>query len=140
MAHRRFSFIIASMVLTLACSGEAPGRADLSPGSWPPGELARYEELNLLDFGMDPKTAVETPYFMTPVLSPTEWSKQTVAEGDFPSEVLDGVRARGQELEVVAPDEVIHVAGAWIGIAIDPETGRMTGGVSPLLNGIADGY
>jgi gamma-glutamyltranspeptidase/glutathione hydrolase len=103
-------------------------------------EAMMQNVLNVLDFGMDPKTAVETSHFMTPVLLPSESFKQTVAEGDFPVEVLDGVRALGQELEVVPRNRLGLEPGYWIGIEIDPATGLMTGGVPTQLNGIADGF
>jgi len=96
--------------------------------------------INVLDFGMDPKKAVETPHFMTPVMLPSEAYKQSIGEGDFPDQVLDAVRAMGQELEIIPLARQSLQPGYWIGIVIDPKTGILRGGVPPKLNGLVVGH
>lgn len=96
--------------------------------------------VNVLDYNMDPQTAVETPYFMTPALHPGENNKQTVGEGQFPDEILDALRAMGQEIKVLPSEKQWLQTGAWVGIKIDPKTGKCKGGVPLMLNGVALGY
>jgi gamma-glutamyltranspeptidase len=95
---------------------------------------------NVLDFNMDPQTAVETPYFMTPALHPAEYDKQTVGEGQFAEEILKAVRAMGQEIKVLPADKQWLQLGLWTGIKIDPKTGKLKGGAPLMLNGVAAGY
>jgi gamma-glutamyltranspeptidase/glutathione hydrolase len=95
---------------------------------------------NVLDFNMDPQTAVEMPYFFAPALHPSEYNKQTVGEGVFAAEILEAVRAMGQEIKVLSPEEQWLQLGGWVGIKIDPDTGKLKGGVPLLFNGIAAGY
>jgi len=89
---------------------------------------------NVLDFGMNPRAAVEKPQFGTPEWIPVESNMQTIGEGEFSEEILEGVIALGQLLKVNPKP------GYWIGITIDPKTGELRGGVSSKLNGLADGY
>jgi gamma-glutamyltranspeptidase/glutathione hydrolase len=96
--------------------------------------------VNVLDYNMDPQTAVETPYFMTPALHPDENNKQTVGEGQFPDEILEALRAMGQEIKVLSSEEQWLQTGGWVGIKIDPKTGKCKGGVPLWLNGVAAGY
>ncbi len=95
---------------------------------------------NVLDFNMDPKTAVETPYFMTPALDPAECDKQTVGEGQFAEEILKAVREMGQEIKVLPADKQWLQLGLWTGIKIDPKTGKLKGGAPFSVNGVAAGY
>jgi gamma-glutamyltranspeptidase/glutathione hydrolase len=96
--------------------------------------------INVLDFNMAPQTAVEMPYFMTPALRPAEYNKQTVGEGQFSKEIIEAVRAMGQEIKVLPKDKQWLQPGGWIGIKIDPKTGKLKGGVSLMFNGVAAGY
>ncbi len=97
--------------------------------------------VNVLDFGMDPKTAVDSPNFLLPPLVPSESHKQTIAKGEFSEEILDAVRAMGQELKIVSKEEENpFMRGYWIGIKIDPKTGKLQGGVARQFNGYAEGY
>jgi gamma-glutamyltranspeptidase/glutathione hydrolase len=95
---------------------------------------------NVLDFNMNPQTAVETPYFMTPALHPAEYNKQTVGEGQFAEEILKAVREMGQEIKVLPADEQWLQPGLWTGIKIDPRTGKLKGGAPLMVNGVAAGY
>jgi gamma-glutamyltranspeptidase / glutathione hydrolase len=100
--------------------------------------------INVLDFGMDPKTAVDQPNTQGPFygISATgpaapEFDKEAVGPGDFSDAVLDGVRARGQAIKMVPGSQQI---GYWIGIQIDPATGQRTGGVTSKLPAFVEGY
>jgi gamma-glutamyltranspeptidase/glutathione hydrolase len=95
---------------------------------------------NVLDFDMDPQKAVEMPCFMTPALHPSECNKQTVGEGRFAVEILEAVRAMGQEIKVLPAGKQWVQMGGWVGIKIDPKTGKLKGGVPLEFNGLAAGY
>ncbi len=93
---------------------------------------------NILDFEMDPKKAVDTTNFLSPYWE--DLRKQMIEEGSFSEELVNGVRAKGQELLVVSSQSEKRTGlGYWIGIKIDPDRGRMEAGVSSLLNGCAIG-
>jgi gamma-glutamyltranspeptidase/glutathione hydrolase len=96
--------------------------------------------LNVLDYNMEPQKAAEMPLFLTPALLPSEMHKHTVGEGAFAEEILEAVRALGQEIKVLPKEKQKHLAGGWVGIKIHPKTGKLTGGVSLILNGVAAGY
>ena len=91
--------------------------------------------LNVLEFGMDPQTAVDQPNFRGP--HPANYRAEAVGKGDFPPEVLEGVRARGQLVQTVGKYDLL---GYWIGIHIDPSTRRLAAGVTSHLNALAEGY
>jgi gamma-glutamyltranspeptidase/glutathione hydrolase len=103
--------------------------------------------INILDFGMDPKTSVDQPNTMGPyygsfsVGAPLklELEKEAFREGDFPQEMLDGVRAHGQEIKVV-PMAQTSQQGYWIGIEIDPKVHKLMGGVYTKFNAFVEGY
>jgi gamma-glutamyltranspeptidase/glutathione hydrolase len=95
---------------------------------------------NVLDFNMDPQTAVETPYFMTPALHPAEYDKQTVGEGQFTEDILKAVREMGQEIKVLPADKQWLQPGLWTGIKIDPRIGKLKGGAPIMVNGVPAGY
>ncbi|NIM17147.1 MAG: hypothetical protein GTO45_34530 [Candidatus Aminicenantes bacterium] len=96
--------------------------------------------VNALDYNMDPQQAVEMPYFFSAALHPSEYNKQTVGEGQFAEEILEAVRAMGQEIKVLPAEMQWLQMGGWVGIKIDPETGKLKGGVPLSLNGVSAGY
>jgi gamma-glutamyltranspeptidase/glutathione hydrolase len=98
--------------------------------------------INVLDFGMDPKTAVDQPNTRGPYFGPTanvfgspDFGKEAINMADFPSSVLQGVEARGQGIKIV---ETYAQPGYWIGIQIERK--MLKGGVTPLLPGLVEGY
>jgi gamma-glutamyltranspeptidase len=100
--------------------------------------------INVLDFGMDPQTSVHTPNtrgsFIGTILNKPgkgEYEKETVASGEFPESVLEGVRARGQAIKIVSEYDQ---PGYWIGIQIDPESHKLRGATTPLLPALVEGY
>lgn len=95
---------------------------------------------NVLDFNMNPQKAVEMPCFLTPALYPSEYNKQTVGEGQFAGEILEAVRVMGQEIQVLPTEKPWLQLGGWVGIKIDPKTGKLKGGAPLDINGVAAGY
>src|SRR5262249_54629437 len=99
--------------------------------------------INVLDFGLDPQAAADAPASRGPYLSRSgnpdakpNYSKEAVGRGEFSEAVLDGVRARGQPLQLVGAQEP---SGCWAGIHIDRANGKLTGGTSGKFNGIVEG-
>ena len=91
--------------------------------------------VNIIDFGMDIQTAITKPrigyggYQETGIEIPPIFT----IESRIPADVIEGLRAKGFELEVVKEDE-----GRLNGIIIDPNTGFYLGGADPraLVYGI----
>lgn len=110
--------------------------------------------VNVLDFGMDARKAAEEPTFgragsLEEFLSGGNLGailkavmKQTVMIGDFTDDILDAVRAMGQEFTIMPKGLQGNLLsqGNWVGITIDPKTGKMIGGTAPALDGCAAGY
>jgi len=92
---------------------------------------------NVLDFGMDPKKAVETVNFH---MFSSNLRKRSVTKGDFSEEIIEGVKELGEEIQIVTAQVARGFLGYWVGIRIDPETGKLEGGVSPQINGLVLGY
>jgi gamma-glutamyltranspeptidase/glutathione hydrolase len=101
--------------------------------------------ISVLDFDMDPKSAVDQPNSHGPSFELTrrsqprlELEKEMLLEGDFPEAVLEGLRARGQALELIkAPPPMM---GTWIGIRIDFNSRELRGGVPSRLRAHVEGY
>ncbi len=100
--------------------------------------------LNVLDFGMDPETAVNQPNTQGPFIgdmgnSPRkpEYEKEAIGLGDFSQSVLDGVEARGQAIKVVP---TYSQPGYWIGVQIDPIAHKLKGAGTRLLPALVEGY
>lgn len=101
--------------------------------------------ISVLDFDMDPKTAVDQPNYHGPSIEISrrshprlELEKEVLVEGDFPEAVLKGLRARGQALELLkAPPST---TGTWIGIRIDFKNRELRGGVPSRLRAHVEGY
>lgn len=101
--------------------------------------------LNVLDFGMDPKTSVDGSQFLRPVVLTTgetaqDLGAQLVAEDEFSGTLLDAVRAMGIKVKTVPAAQAGSSRGGWIGIALDPATGKLRGGVTGMYNGWALGH
>jgi gamma-glutamyltranspeptidase/glutathione hydrolase len=103
-----------------------------------------HNVINVLEFGLEPQSSVDQPSPRGPPLGRPkkgrltfDRSKEVVGRGDFSPEVIAGVQSKGQALEIVTDSAQL---GYWIGIQIEPETGKLRGGVSRQLNGIAEGY
>jgi len=102
--------------------------------------------INIIDFGMDVKTAVASPNTQGPYMGKSvtgpgqpQYQMETVSEGAFSAAILDGVRVRGQAIKIIPPsDRSQH--GYWAGIQIVPETHKLNGAVTSLLPGMVEGY
>jgi hypothetical protein len=46
----------------------------------------------------------------------------------------------GQEIQVLPTEKLWLQLGGWVGIKIDPETGKLKGGAPLDINGVAAGY
>ena len=94
---------------------------------------------NILDFGMDPQTAVDAPAF---VLHTWDYNAAIgqVEKGTFDPELLEGVKKLGMKIKIAEVEELGMVRGYWTGVQIDPQTGRKKGGVSRSLEGEVVGY
>jgi len=99
--------------------------------------------LNVLEYGMDPKSAVDTAQFVRPAFAATGTVKvgdQVVAEGDFAPALLDAVRGRGIGIAVLPVAQARGVSGGWVGVLLDPKTGRGWAAAPRHYNGWALGY
>jgi gamma-glutamyltranspeptidase/glutathione hydrolase len=86
--------------------------------------------VNVVDFGMDVQQAVAAPRYHH------QWQPdQVAAEPLLPAEIVEGLRARGHEVEV----EPYPWSSAQA-IAIDPATGLQSGGSDPRSDGAALGW
>jgi gamma-glutamyltranspeptidase/glutathione hydrolase len=90
--------------------------------------------VNILDFGMDPQTAVDTPAFVG-------WHAGTVEKDTFAPEVLAGLRQFGiKNVKPISAEKSGTALGYWVGIQIDSQKRVMKGGVSRGLEGEVKGY
>lgn len=97
---------------------------------------------NVLDFGMSPEEALAMPRMLAMIRTPDaegrlQAHKQAVARGRFPAELLRRVGELGIDTLELDPLQATGARGAWIGIAIDPESGERRGAADPFLNGAA---
>jgi gamma-glutamyltranspeptidase/glutathione hydrolase len=88
---------------------------------------------NILDFGMDPQAAVDTPAFVG-------WNAGMVEEDTFDPKVLAGLRQFGRNVKPISSKEGSMARGYCVGIQIDPASRRMKGAVSRGLEGQVVGY
>jgi gamma-glutamyltranspeptidase/glutathione hydrolase len=94
---------------------------------------------NFLEFGIDAQTAVDAPAFLLPGWNRSRAIAQ-VGAGTFDKTIVDGVRARGQDVKVVSPHEKLMFVGYWAGIQIDPETRQLKAAGTAELPSHAEGY
>ncbi len=104
-------------------------------------EATAQSLVDLIDFGMTPKEAVDLGKFRSPQRStePISTWPTRVTQGDFPPDLIQAVRNMGipiRQLRPLQPDG----RGYWIGASIDPETGEWTGATVNRFNGHAEGY
>jgi gamma-glutamyltranspeptidase len=88
---------------------------------------------NILDFGMDPQSAVDTP-------SIVGWSPGEVEINTFSNQILDELRSMGLKIELETPQRANMTRGYWAGAQIDPLTRQIRGGVSRGLGGAVVAY
>lgn len=95
--------------------------------------------VNVIDFGMDIKQAVDAPSIFLPLPDASIPPKFTmrVMRGAFPREVL---AASGLPYVEIDPEERRLAQGLWIAVTRDPKTGRVTAVSPPYANGRALAY
>jgi gamma-glutamyltranspeptidase/glutathione hydrolase len=100
-------------------------------------EVTLQNVVNVLDFGMSPKTAADAPCILQ-CGGPAR--PQPFPIGDFSDTVLNALQALGQDVKLVTKEEQGLLRGYWVGVRIDPVTGKLEGAAPKLLNGCAMGY
>ena len=96
--------------------------------------------VNLIDFGMDPQRAVEQPrWYSFPGTDPINLPNDFVLriEDRFGDAVLAELERRGHRVQRLGN---WGAGGAAQVIAVDPETGVLTGGSDPRVEGLALGF
>jgi gamma-glutamyltranspeptidase/glutathione hydrolase len=117
------------------CIVTRDGRAVLgigTPGSYGILQTTLQMLLNAIDFGMNVQAAIEAPRFRA-----FEGTLVDI-EGRASPEARDGLTALGHRLNVL-PDWIWKVGGGH-GVAINSETGVLTGGADPRRDGTAIGF
>ena len=84
--------------------------------------------VNLIDFGMDPQQAGETPRFR-------HSAGEVLLESAFGSPVVSGLEGKGHKVARGA-----DVWGGYQGILIEPRNGILIGGSDPRKDGLAIGW
>jgi gamma-glutamyltranspeptidase/glutathione hydrolase len=100
-----------------------------TPGSFGILQTTLQMLLNSLDFGMSIQAAIEAPRVRA-----FEWTLVD-AEARIPADTIEGLRARGHEINVL--DRWTWKVGGGHGVAIDPESGVLTGGADPRRDGVS---
>jgi len=96
---------------------------------------------NVLDFGMNPKEAIDTPTFLPPMSAPNSaepwYYRQAVKKGDFSDVVLRGVEKKGQSILELDLKDSYRGLGYWCGITVDPNNNICRGGAPTEFEGYA---
>jgi gamma-glutamyltranspeptidase/glutathione hydrolase len=133
------------------------GKPVAAAGSMSPGlHQKTFQSLvNLLDYGMTPKAAIDAPYFMYPRYAPkpgVDLSKPQdiepgdlqpiyrVVKGSFDPAVLADARKRGVGIEEVPLTQTREAQGLFIVIDRDPKTGAWRAAAPNVTNGTAVAY
>jgi gamma-glutamyltranspeptidase/glutathione hydrolase len=92
----------------------------------------------IFEFGMDAPSSAAAP---APLMPEYEKAKPVaqVEKGAFGRKVLQAVRALGQKVAEVGPEEAEALRGFWVGIHVDPQSGTLQGLGQPGLAAAA-GY
>jgi gamma-glutamyltranspeptidase/glutathione hydrolase len=133
------------------------GKPVLAAGSMSPGlHQKTFQSLvNLLDYGMTPKEAIDAPYFMSPAFVPrpgVDLSKplelkpgdlqnvHRVLKGAISPAVLDDARKRGIALQEIELKDTRMGQGLFVLIDRDPSTGAWRAAAPSVTNGVALAY
>ena len=97
---------------------------------------------HILDFGMTVAEAVEAPRWRnahspTESTLPHECDNLLYVEGRFPDQVLEGLKSKGHELDIIGDWEG---KGSEVMIQVDPESGVLSGAADPRRDGYAIGW
>jgi gamma-glutamyltranspeptidase/glutathione hydrolase len=103
--------------------------------------------VNVLEYGLDPATAVDTGQFLRPMYfyaaaagDSGSIGSQVVAAGEFSAAMLDSIRARGRTITILPQARAGGFRGGWVGIQIDRATGMLYGAAPRFFNGWAIGW
>lgn len=103
-----------------------------TPGSYGILQTTLQMLLNNLDFGFNVQASIEAPRVRA-------FERTLVdVEGRLPAETLAGLRALGHDLRELDP--FTNAVGGGHGVAIDPNSGLMTGGADPRRDGASIGW
>ena len=100
-----------------------------TPGSYGILQTTSQMLLNVLDFGMNVQEAIEAPRVRV------YRDRLVDAEARIPAATIDGLRARGHQVNVI--DEWTWVVGGGQGVMRDPESGALMAGADPRRDGYA---
>jgi gamma-glutamyltranspeptidase/glutathione hydrolase len=103
-----------------------------TPGSFGIMQTTPQMMMNVLDHHFSIQAASEAPRFRT------NNGRELLVEGRVPAEVLDELRRRGHEVQVL--DDWTPMVGGGQGILIDPDSGVLMGGADPRRDGYAMGW
>jgi gamma-glutamyltranspeptidase/glutathione hydrolase len=121
--------LMGSTAPSIALKGGRPVLALGTPGSYGITQTQVQALVQHVDFGLGIQAAIEAPRARL-------WDGRRVqAESRIRASVLEGLAARGHGVEIPGPWTL--AVGGMQGIAIDPETGVMTGGADPRREGYA---
>ena len=90
---------------------------------------------NMVDFGMDSQEALDALRFKIRV----EEDNSVVVEEDMDPAILDDLRKRGHNVQVMKDYDRVEFGGGQV-ISRDPETGILTAGSEPRKDGEAVGW
>jgi gamma-glutamyltranspeptidase/glutathione hydrolase len=93
---------------------------------------------NVFDFGQDIQSALEAPRWLSGRYLVNQPDGALTLEGRFSPEVVEELRERGHEANVV--ENWSSIMGSAHGIIIHPENGLRMGGSDPRSDGAAIGY
>jgi len=97
---------------------------------------------NIVDFGMNVQEAVEAPRFCSYSFPRSPWPHRDYPnrlelEGRVSEDLVDSLRDRGHEVEVVAP---WGISNGFAPIIVNPETGVYHGGADPRKESVMLGW
>jgi gamma-glutamyltranspeptidase/glutathione hydrolase len=118
---------LSSMTPTIVLRDDKPFLVTGSPGGPRIITTTLLSILNVIDYGMDVQAAIAAPRIHH------QWIPDHVlVEPDIPADVIEGLRARGHNVEVSG-----RFWSSAQAIAIDAEAGRFYGGTDPRGDGAA---
>jgi gamma-glutamyltranspeptidase/glutathione hydrolase len=115
------------MAPAIATRADRPVLVLGTPGSYGICQTQAQALVQHVDFGLPLQDAIEAPR------ARLMDGSSVVAEGRFAGPVLEALRGRGHDIEAIEDWSIL--VGGMQGIAIDPNTGAMTGGADPRREG-----
>ena len=100
-----------------------------TPGSYGILQTTTQMLMNVLDFDLNVQEAIEAPRVRV------YGDRLLDAEARVPTETVEGLRARGHEVNVIA--DWSWIVGGGQGIMRDPESGALMAGADPRRDGYA---